>query len=131
MSSSGHPGTSLFGSAACIEFTEQKRNYIRMCHGVIFSPQKTSLSSTVRRLGEELYRPRQHVQFTASTKGGSPQSPNRPKEGAYFRSSNLHIRFLSSLIILKTLSQGTYIAFVVPMAGLAPAIGARDYVIHN
>ncbi|XP_064636859.1 coiled-coil domain-containing protein 138-like isoform X2 [Lineus longissimus] len=78
--------------------------------------QKTSLCSTVRRLGEELYRPRQQVRFTASTQGGSPGSncgsPDRPKEGAYFRSPNLHIRFLSSLIILKTLSQVDHLAHV-------------------
>ena len=28
--------------------------------------------------------------------------------GLYFRTSNLHMRFLSSLIIIKTVTQGTF-----------------------
>ncbi len=78
--------------------------------------QKTSLVSTLRRLGEELYKPRV-VKFTDDQSGGTDISsqdvavPARPaekkeKEGVFFKSSDLHTRMLSSLIILKTLTQG-------------------------
>ena len=59
--------------------------------------QRTALSSTLRRLGEELYRPRpQRV----------GDDTDRPQEAFFFRSQEAHVRFLSALIILKTVSQG-------------------------
>ena len=74
--------------------------------------------STLRRLGEELYKPRV-VKFSEETlESNKPtslrtsMSPPRTsdkkelKEGAFFKSSNIHVRILSSLIILKTLTQG-------------------------
>lgn len=36
----------------------------------------------------------------------SPVKPEKVKDTIYFRSTNLHVRLLSSFIILKTLSQG-------------------------
>ena len=71
--------------------------------------QKTSLTSTLRRLGGELYKPRT-VKLTEEDKitqqGKSLAKPEKNKDGLYFRSSNLHIRFVSSLIILQTITQG-------------------------
>ncbi|KAK3100312.1 hypothetical protein FSP39_018028 [Pinctada imbricata] len=86
------------------------------------SQQRTSLSSTLRRLGEELYRSKT-VRFSEGEKSSGsfgsfdscPSSPvklDKSKDGIYFRSSNLHVRLLSSLIILKTLSQVDLIAHV-------------------
>ncbi|XP_074650575.1 coiled-coil domain-containing protein 138-like [Tubulanus polymorphus] len=87
--------------------------------------QKSSIyTSTFRRLGEELYRPRS-VRFTEVLvdEPVAPPSPRdsifspRPptlkiREGFYFKSNNLHVRFLSCLIILKTLTQADHIAQV-------------------
>ena len=80
-----------------------------------FLSQKVSLISTLRRLGEELYRPRQ-VRFNESDQDltkpvnpttGSQRSSEHIKTCAHFlRSNDLHIRVLSALIILKTLTQG-------------------------
>ena len=73
--------------------------------------QKTNLSSTFRRLGEELYRSKT-VKFYDSDPYSVSDIPLLPvkhektKDGVYFRSSNLHVRLVSSLIILRTLSQG-------------------------
>lgn len=73
--------------------------------------QKSGLSSTLRRLGEELYRAKT-VRFSELEKSPSELIPSSPskldkaKDGIYFRSQNTHVRLLSSLIILKTLSQG-------------------------
>ena len=75
--------------------------------------------STLRRLGEELYKPRV-VKFnednTEANRAASQPMPStspprinekkEAREGAFFKSANLHVRMLSSLIILKTLTQG-------------------------
>ncbi|XP_077984330.1 coiled-coil domain-containing protein 138-like [Glandiceps talaboti] len=78
--------------------------------------QKTALSSTYRRLGEELYKPTV-VKFveTDRSPGGTVKTfsqPEKTKPGVFFKSTNLHIRFLSSLVILKTLTQVDYLANV-------------------
>ncbi|XP_041115915.1 coiled-coil domain-containing protein 138-like [Polyodon spathula] len=65
--------------------------------------QQTSLTSTLRRLGKEICR-------------GSPESPEeqaniaKQKSAIFFKSPNLRIRFLSMLIVLKTISQADYLA---------------------
>ncbi|XP_051762538.1 coiled-coil domain-containing protein 138-like isoform X3 [Ctenopharyngodon idella] len=56
------------------------------------SSQHTVLTSTLRRLGEEVSR-------------GSCD-PARPRACPLFKSSCLHTRFLCSLIVIKTISQG-------------------------
>ncbi|XP_019621790.1 PREDICTED: coiled-coil domain-containing protein 138-like [Branchiostoma belcheri] len=77
--------------------------------------QHVLLSATYRRLGEELYRPTV-VRFTEGEKspGGTVHSPRggKPRTGVYFKSSNLQVRLLSALIILKTLLQVDYLAQV-------------------
>ena len=74
--------------------------------------------STLRRLGEELYKPRvvkfseETLESNKATSQRTSMSPPRIsdkkelKEGAFFKSSNIHVRILSSLIILQTLTQG-------------------------
>ncbi|XP_066286043.1 coiled-coil domain-containing protein 138-like [Branchiostoma lanceolatum] len=78
-------------------------------------PQHVLLSATYRRLGEELYRPTV-VRFTEGEKspGGTVHSPRggKPRTGVFFKSSNLQVRLLSALIILKTLLQVDYLAQV-------------------
>ena len=85
----------------------------------IFIFQKTNLVSTLRRLGEEMYKPRvvkfnedstetsrttsQHMTSTSPLRTSDKKEA---REGAFFKSTNLHVRMLSALIILKTLTQG-------------------------
>ncbi|XP_072040469.1 LOW QUALITY PROTEIN: coiled-coil domain-containing protein 138-like [Amphiura filiformis] len=75
--------------------------------------QRTSLSATYRRLGEELYKP---SMVKSTSEDGKDLLGfligDRLKAAIFYRSPNLHIRFLSSLIILKTLSQVDYLAQV-------------------
>ncbi|XP_066562084.1 coiled-coil domain-containing protein 138 isoform X2 [Amia ocellicauda] len=72
------------------------------------TPQHNTLTSTMRRLGEEAYR-------GAAPRRGRGGSPDRGHEGkpataAFFRSPSLHVRFLSTLIVLKTVSQADRLA---------------------
>ena len=79
--------------------------------------QKVNLSSTLRRLGEDLYKSRL-VRFAEDETGTVAPPPIPPhqqgsdkridKEGVFFRSPNLHIRLLSSLIILTSPLQGKF-----------------------
>ena len=70
--------------------------------------QRNPLSSTYRRLGEELYKPTV-VRFAGIEEDVKILDGlhEKPKAAVFFRSPNLHIRLLSCLIIMKTLSQGT------------------------
>ncbi|XP_072332804.1 coiled-coil domain-containing protein 138-like isoform X3 [Scyliorhinus torazame] len=66
--------------------------------------QKTMITSTMRRLGEELFR----GTVTQVVQGNPSESfaETKPKASAFFRSSDLNVRFLSALSILKTITQG-------------------------
>lgn len=62
------------------------------------------MTSTLRRLGEDIFK-------GVVNKGIQDNSlehsvDNKPKTAAFFRSSNLPLRFLSTLIVLKTVTQG-------------------------
>ncbi|XP_059544341.1 coiled-coil domain-containing protein 138 isoform X6 [Myotis daubentonii] len=62
----------------------------------------STMTSTLRRLGEDI--------FKGVVKGIQDNSlehsmENKPKTAAFFRSSNLPLRFLSTLIVLKTVTQ--------------------------
>ena len=100
--------------SVCITFAQN----VRGSSLILLFSQKTSIVSTLRRLGEELYKPRV-VKFNEETSGNNTTSHNSVslspprtndkkelKEGTFFKSSNIHVRILSSLIILKTLTQG-------------------------
>ena len=70
---------------------------------------RVSLSSTLRRLGEELFRPRGGRSMDEDSSTVSERSHSKDKStGLYFRSGSLHTRFLSALVILKTVSQGEW-----------------------
>ncbi|XP_064607638.1 coiled-coil domain-containing protein 138-like [Liolophura sinensis] len=83
------------------------------------TPQ-TGLTSTLRRLGEELYKPRvvrfqeedKTVPVTTPVSPGRGDRGDKSRETYFFKSTDLHTRFLSSLIILKTLSQADVLAHV-------------------
>ena len=61
--------------------------------------QKGALCVSLRRLGDELYRPAMHIH----SDGGLQDSA---KHCDYIQSHDLQIRFVSALIILKTDAQG-------------------------
>ncbi|XP_040479617.1 coiled-coil domain-containing protein 138 isoform X6 [Ursus maritimus] len=70
--------------------------------------QHSAMTSTLRRLGEDILK-------GVVTKGIQDNSleysvENKPKTAAFFKSSNLPLRFLSTLIVLKTVTQADYLA---------------------
>ncbi|XP_003792945.1 coiled-coil domain-containing protein 138 isoform X1 [Otolemur garnettii] len=70
--------------------------------------QHSTMTSTLRRLGEDIFK-------GVITKGNQDNSlehsgENKPKTTAFFKSSNLPLRFLSTLIVLKTVTQADYLA---------------------
>ncbi|XP_006883885.1 PREDICTED: coiled-coil domain-containing protein 138 [Elephantulus edwardii] len=70
--------------------------------------QHSTLTSTLRRLGEDIFK-------GVVTKGTQDNSLEhsaeiKPKMAAFFKSSNLSLRFLSTLIVLKTVTQVDYLA---------------------
>ncbi|XP_045691184.1 coiled-coil domain-containing protein 138 isoform X11 [Phyllostomus hastatus] len=68
----------------------------------------STMTSTLRRLGEDIFK---GVVTKAIQDNSSEHSmENKPKTAAFFRSSNLPLRFLSTLIILKTVTQADYLA---------------------
>ncbi|PVD34436.1 hypothetical protein C0Q70_05709 [Pomacea canaliculata] len=108
--------TSVKRSLPCLQFIYWSLLLIEQGN----SQQKASLSSTLRRLGEEIYRPRWLRLTDDSAAGiaiagrmlepGETVGSEAPKDGLFLCSHNQHIRLLSCLIILKTLSQADVIA---------------------
>ncbi|XP_052282387.1 coiled-coil domain-containing protein 138-like isoform X1 [Dreissena polymorpha] len=109
------PGHNLKLCLPCLQFTYWSLVHVEQAQGQ--QQQKSNLSSTFRRLGEELYRSKT-VRFydtdpyTISDATTSPVKTDKNREGIYFRSSNQHVRLISSLIILRTLSQVDLLAHV-------------------
>ncbi|NXG29020.1 CC138 protein, partial [Dromaius novaehollandiae] len=70
--------------------------------------QHAAVTSTMRRLGEEVFK-------GVASKGNlhsSPEQSNevKSKSAAFFKSSFMPLRFLSTLIVLKTVTQADYLA---------------------
>ncbi|XP_033106005.1 coiled-coil domain-containing protein 138-like [Anneissia japonica] len=74
--------------------------------------QRASMTSTYRRLGEELFKPSAVRSIDGESAGGRIAAPERPKTGCFFKSPSIHSRFLSCLIILRTLTQVDHLAHV-------------------
>ena len=93
------------------------RLYLFVC---ISLPQRSSLTSTLRRLGEDLYHGRvaalskKSIASNAVGQTTSPRLeqmksiPEKSKETIFLRSDSQEVRFLSGLLILKSLTQGIY-----------------------
>ncbi|NXX39303.1 CC138 protein, partial [Tricholaema leucomelas] len=70
--------------------------------------QHATMTSTMRRLGEDI--------FKGIVSKGSPHSSSeqptesKSKSAAFFKSSCMPLRFLSTLIVLKTVTQVDYLA---------------------
>ncbi|XP_045205254.2 coiled-coil domain-containing protein 138-like [Mercenaria mercenaria] len=108
------PSHNLKFCLPCLQFTYWSLVHVEQSQG---QQQKSNLSSTFRRLGEELYRSKtvrfyDSDPYTITDVTTSPVKTEKNREGIYFRSSNLHVRLLSSLIILRTLSQVDLLAHV-------------------
>ncbi|XP_057414082.1 coiled-coil domain-containing protein 138 isoform X2 [Balaenoptera acutorostrata] len=70
--------------------------------------QHSTMTSTLRRLGEDIFK-------GVVTKGLQDNSfehsvESKPKTAAFFKSSSLPLRFLSTLIVLKTVTQADLLA---------------------
>ncbi|XP_049552124.1 coiled-coil domain-containing protein 138 isoform X6 [Orcinus orca] len=66
--------------------------------------QHSTMTSTLRRLGEDIFK----GVVTKGLQGNSFEhsGESKPKTAAFFKSSSLPLRFLSTLIVLKTVTQG-------------------------
>ncbi|XP_052600912.1 coiled-coil domain-containing protein 138 isoform X3 [Peromyscus californicus insignis] len=70
--------------------------------------QHSTMTSTLRRLGEDIFK---GVAIKGIQDNSSEHSvENKPKTAVFFRSSSLPLRFLSTLIVLKTVTQADYLA---------------------
>jgi len=74
--------------------------------------QKPVLPSTMRRLGEEIYGSTPAAQ-PKSACSDAVLSDDQSFNGQFFRSPDIHIRLLSTLIILRTINQGTHSMYVL------------------
>ncbi|XP_059883168.1 coiled-coil domain-containing protein 138 isoform X3 [Delphinus delphis] len=70
--------------------------------------QHSTMTSTLRRLGEDIFK----GVVTKGLQGNSLEhsGESKPKTAAFFKSSSLPLRFLSTLIVLKTVTQADYLA---------------------
>ncbi|XP_037383295.1 coiled-coil domain-containing protein 138 isoform X5 [Talpa occidentalis] len=68
----------------------------------------STMTTTLRRLGEDIFK----GVVTKGIQDNSlePSVENKPKTAVFFKSSNLPLRFLSTLIVLKTVTQADYLA---------------------
>ncbi|XP_040831443.1 coiled-coil domain-containing protein 138 isoform X3 [Ochotona curzoniae] len=70
--------------------------------------QHATMTSTLRRLGEDIFK---GVVIKGIQENSLENSvENKPKTAAFFKSSSLPLRFLSTLIVLKTVTQADYLA---------------------
>jgi len=72
--------------------------------------QKLLLPSTMRRIGEEIYSSASATQQKSSL-SGYVLLCGQTADGQFLHSSDIHIRFLSTLIVLRTINQGLHAHF--------------------
>ncbi|XP_032698293.1 coiled-coil domain-containing protein 138 isoform X4 [Lontra canadensis] len=90
------------GEKPLLRFASQRNDIQEKC------VKHSTMTSTLRRLGEDIFK-------GVVTKGIQDNSlehsvENKPKTAAFFKSSNLPLRFLSTLIVLRTVTQADYLA---------------------
>ncbi|NXR00817.1 CC138 protein, partial [Sagittarius serpentarius] len=70
--------------------------------------QHATMTSTMRRLGEDIFK---GIVSKGNPHSSSEQSTeSKSKSAAFFKSSCMPLRFLSTLIVLKTVTQVDYLA---------------------
>ncbi|XP_035882514.1 coiled-coil domain-containing protein 138 isoform X5 [Phyllostomus discolor] len=95
-------GSGMGGESPVLKFASQRNDIQEKC------VKHSTMTSTLRRLGEDIFK---GVVTKAIQDNSSEHSmENKPKTAAFFRSSNLPLRFLSTLIVLKTVTQADYLA---------------------
>ncbi|XP_064227697.1 coiled-coil domain-containing protein 138 isoform X3 [Aotus nancymaae] len=97
-----HEESGMDGKKPQLKFASQRNDIQEKC------VKHLTMTSTLRRLGEDIFK-------GVVTKGIQDSSlehsvENKPKTAAFFKSSNLPLRFLSTLIVLKTVTQADYLA---------------------
>ncbi|XP_074671289.1 coiled-coil domain-containing protein 138 isoform X2 [Strix aluco] len=69
--------------------------------------QHATMTSTMRRLGEDIFK---GVVNKRNPQCSEQSTESKPKSAAFFKSSCMPLRFLSTLIVLKTVTQVDYLA---------------------
>lgn len=73
-------------------------NQLQLIYSFLWS--QSTLTSTIRRLGEETFK------GVAYHPGEESMMEDRPRSVAFFKSNNFPLRFVSTLVLLKTVTQG-------------------------
>ncbi|XP_057414086.1 coiled-coil domain-containing protein 138 isoform X6 [Balaenoptera acutorostrata] len=97
-----HEESGMDGEKALPTFASQRNDIQQKC------VKHSTMTSTLRRLGEDIFK-------GVVTKGLQDNSfehsvESKPKTAAFFKSSSLPLRFLSTLIVLKTVTQADLLA---------------------
>uniref|UniRef100_A0A2K6RX49 Coiled-coil domain containing 138 n=1 Tax=Rhinopithecus roxellana TaxID=61622 RepID=A0A2K6RX49_RHIRO len=97
-----HEESGMDGKKPQLRFASQRNDIQEKC------VKHSTMTSTLRRLGEDIFK----GVVTKGIQDSSPQHSmeNKPKTAAFFKSSNLPLRLLSTLIVLKTVTQADYLA---------------------
>lgn len=74
----------------------------------IFLKQHATMVSTMRRLGEDIFK---GIVIKGNPHGSEQSTESKSKSAAFFKSSCMPLRFLSTLIVLKTVTQGKFCFF--------------------
>ncbi|XP_014387594.1 PREDICTED: coiled-coil domain-containing protein 138 isoform X4 [Myotis brandtii] len=90
------------GEKLLFKFASQRNDIQEKCI------KHSTMTSTLRRLGEDIFKGVVNKGIQDNSLEHSME--NKPKTAAFFRSSNLPLRFLSTLIVLKTVTQADYLA---------------------
>ncbi|XP_029460450.1 coiled-coil domain-containing protein 138 isoform X2 [Rhinatrema bivittatum] len=69
--------------------------------------QQATMTTTMRRLGEEIFK---GTIVRGTQNCLEPVTESKPKSAVFFKSSDLHLRFVSTLIVIKTITQADYLA---------------------
>nr|XP_021143471.1 coiled-coil domain-containing protein 138 isoform X2 [Columba livia] len=69
--------------------------------------QHATMTSTMRRLGEDIFK---GIVSKGKLQSSEQSTENKSKSAAFFKSSCMPLRFLSTLIVLKTVTQVDYLA---------------------
>lgn len=114
----------LHSTSTQIQLPILKFLYLSILQLNTIGKQKSSLTTTLRRIGEELQKP-----CTVGSSYKAEQLEMRP----FFQSSDLHIRLLSSLIILQTISQVDYLAITFDMIkqDLKDDVGKETFLLYH
>lgn len=110
----------------CLQFTYWSIVYMEQ---TVQGSQRTALASTLRHIGEELYKP----QVSKVSEEGVCLKSDKQKVDIYFHSPTIAVRILSSLIILKTLARVDYLAHVfdVLKTDLKDDVGKQIFLTYE